>query len=139
MAGCVASTAYSVPLVRVSDRRFLEDILAVDKTQERFLRLLRDLLGFLEDILAAGEALQGLVVLLGFVDGSAGKFHEQVHLLLGGKEHHQLLGGLLFRGGDEIRVKDLAGADVVGVTVAVRADHFTERVSGSLWVVLVVL
>jgi len=124
VAECVASTTDSVPLVRVSDLRFLEDIHAVGKTHEWFRRLLHDYLGSLEDIHAAGEALQWLIALLGLGNRSAGEFHEQVHLLLGGiKELHQLLGDLLFGRCDEIRVKDLACADVVVGAVAVRADH----------------
>jgi hypothetical protein len=111
------------PLVSANNSRFLEDIQAVGKTHERFLRLFHDYLGFLEDIHATSKTLKGFVDLLGFADGSAGKFHEQTHLLRWIEDPRQHPSDLLLRGRDAIGVEDRAGRDVVTGAVAVRAHH----------------
>ena len=110
-------------LLDLDDLGFLEDVLAVAKTNEGLAHLLDlDDLGFLEDVRATGKTLEGFAHLLDLLGGeNRAQFSNDALLGRGGKHRAQFSNDTLL--GRGARGKELAGALVVTRAVALRADH----------------
>jgi len=106
-------------------RGLLPDVLAPSKPLKRLGDLLVNLhMGLLPDVLAPSKPLKRLGDLLRLANRSARELGKDILLFRGRvKEFHQVLGDLLFQRCRSIGVKDRAGASIVSLAVAVRANH----------------